>query len=100
MQVETKEEFATKLQVWLGQYTNEVYRKVMGRMEEIINNEFALMLIDELYERTQKEIEDEVRNIQFSLGWEDDISKYSLHNHCLTHSSSYRTVLYDMFIDD
>lgn len=93
-----QEIFARKLQTWLAPYTDEVYKKVMGRMEEIINNNFALNLIDELYEREQKEKEEEINTILFSLGHEDDIEKYGIHNHCLSHSNSYRDVLYDMFI--
>ena len=93
-----QKEFARKLQCWLGKYTNDVYRNVMSRMEEIINNEMAMKLIDELYTRTQKEIEDEIGTIQYSLGYNNDIEKYGLHNHCLTHSESYRNILYDMFI--
>lgn len=92
--------FAEKLQVWLTMYTDEVYKKVMGKMEEIINDEVAIKLIDELYQRSMKEKEDERRTIMYSLGQDDDIAKFGIHNHCLTHSDSYRDVLYDMYIKD
>lgn len=91
-------EFAKKLQAWLSPYTNEVYKRVMCKMDEIIDNDFTLNLINELYEREQKEIEDETDNILYSLGYMDDIKTYGLHNDCLTHSKSYRDVLYDMYI--
>ena len=94
-----QEILARKLQIWLGYYSQEVYEKVMRQMEEIINNEATLNLLDELYNRTLKEREEEVSTIRFSLGYEDQYS-YHLHNHCLTHSNSYRDVLYDMYIRD
>lgn len=93
-----QKEFAQKLQVWLGEYTQEVFNHVMkNRIEEIINNEFALKLIDELYERTLKERADEIRHIEYALGHEgEDLDGF--HNHPLEHSKAYRDVLYDMFI--
>ncbi len=93
-----QEEFARKLQTWLAPYTDEVYVRVIKQMDDILNNEFALNLINELHEREQKEKEEEVRTILFSLGHDADIEKYGIHNHCLSHSNSYRDVLYDMFI--
>ena len=89
--------FAEKLQTWLGAYTQEVYESVMAQMEDIINNETALHLIDELHARTMKERADEISTIQFSLGHEED-HKFLLHNHPLTHSNSYRDILHDMYI--
>lgn len=59
MSISEIKEFSKKLQCWLGLYTHEVYVKVMSHMEEIINNEFTMKLIDELYIRTQKEKSDE-----------------------------------------
>lgn len=93
-----QKEFAEKLQVWLGEYTQEVFNRVMkNHIEEIINNEFALKLIDELYERTLKERADEIRHIEYVLGYEGkDLDGF--HNHPLEHSEAYRDVLYDMFI--
>lgn len=92
-----QKEFAKKLQVWLGEYTQEVYERVMKQMGEIINNEFALKMIDELYERTLKEQEDEIRHIEYALGHEGK-NLDGFHNHPLEHSKAYRDVLYDMFI--
>lgn len=91
-------EFATKLQCWLGQYTDQVYKSVMLRIEEILNNPAALNLINELYERTQKEIKAEIDTILYASGYEEDILKFGLHNHPLEHSKSYRDILYDMYI--
>lgn len=94
-----QKEFAKKLQVWLGEYTQEVFNHVMkNHIEEIINNEFALKLIDELYERTLKEQEDEIRHIEYALGYEGAKNLEGFHNHPLEHSKAYRDVLYDMFI--
>ena len=93
--------FAEKLQLWLGEYTQEVFEHVMkNHMEEIINNDFSLKLIDELYERTLKEREDEIRHIEFALGHNDWENLATLHLHPLEHSDSYRNVLYDMYIRD
>ena len=92
-----QKEFAKKLQTWLHPYTHEVYVRVMTQMEDIINNSFAMELISQLYEREQKEMADEIMQITFSLGHLDDL-EYDIHNHCLTHSHSYRDVLYDMYI--
>lgn len=94
-----QKEFAKKLQVWLTMYTDEVYKKVMPRLEEIINNETAMMCLDELYKRHLKEQDEEVRTIQFAIGYEKDY-EYGLHNHCLTHSGAYRDVLWDMYLAD
>lgn len=92
-----QKEFAKKLQVWLGEYTQEVFERVMKQMEEIINNEFTLKMIDELYERTLKEQEEEIRHIEYVLGY-DNSNLSGFHNHPLEHSDSYRDVLYDMYI--
>lgn len=93
-----QKEFAKKLQAWLGEYTQEVFERVMKQMGEIINNEFALKMIDELYERTLKEQEDEIRHIEYALGHEGAKNLDGFHNHPLEHSKAYRDVLYDMFI--
>lgn len=89
-----QEILATKLQCWLGTYTQEVIERVMARMDEILNNDFAMNLINELYERTEKERKDEISTIMFSLGHEVG----TVHNHPLTHAQSYRDILYDMYI--
>lgn len=91
-----QEVFAKKLQVWLGDYVDKIINKVMlEKMEDILNNEFALKLIDELYERTLKEQKDQLSNLMFGLG---NGIEFSYHSNCLTHSKSYRDVLYDMYI--
>lgn len=92
-----QKEFAKKLQVWLREYTQEVFEHVMKQMDEIISNEFALKMIDELYERTLKEEKDEIMHIEFALGHED-VNLDGYHLHPLEHSNSYRDVLYDMYI--
>lgn len=91
-------EFAKKMQVWLGEYTNHVYRWVMDtQLVNIINSEFALKLIDELYERTLKEQENEIMTISFDLEHDSETER-TLHLHPVEHSNSYRDVLYDMYI--
>ena len=92
-----QKEFATKLQTWLGEYTQEVFERVMKRMDEIISNEFALKMIDELHEREQKEIAQEISHIEFALG-HDGMNLDGFHNHPLEHAKAYREVLYDMYI--
>lgn len=94
-----QKEFAKKLQVWLTEYTDEVYKRVMPRLEEIINNEMAMYLLDELYKRHIKETESEISTIQYSIGYEDNY-EFGIHNHCLEHSGAYRAVLYDLYIKD
>lgn len=88
-------EFATKLQLWLGQYTSEAMRRALNQMDDILSNPFALQLIDELYERTMAERKEEIRDIMYDLG---GAYAYDIHNHCTTHSNSYRDILYDMYI--
>lgn len=95
-----KREFAAQMSNWLTHYTQDVYVKVMGQFEDIINNPFAMDLINELYIREKKEIEDEIGTMDLWLGNVDHFKEFNPHNHCLTHSKSYRDILYDMFIRD
>jgi hypothetical protein len=66
-------------------------------IEDIINNDFARRLLDELYTRTLKEREEEIRHIEYALGYADGEIE-GFHNHPLEHSKSYRDILYDMYI--
>jgi len=93
---ETKE-LSKKLRVWLHPYTQEVYEKVMGQMPEILKSEMAMHLLTELYNREMKELAEEESTIAYDLS--DNDGKFThIHLHCLEHSSSYRDVLYDLYI--
>ena len=86
---------------WLKDYTQEVILRVLEKREEIINNEFTMNLLRELYEREQKENEEFNNNITSLLENFEEFKEYDydLHKHLLTHSKSYRDILYDMYID-
>lgn len=83
---------------WLKRYTHEVIVKVLDRTDEIINNEFAMKLLKELKEREEKEIIDFNNSIDSLMTDFDEFKQYDPHIHVLTHSNSYRDVLYDMYI--
>ena len=59
MSMEERNEVCELLATWLEPYTQEVIVRVMERREEIINNEFAMMLLKQLKEREEKEQERE-----------------------------------------
>ena len=83
---------------WLKDYTHEVIVRVMEKRDEIISNEFSIYLLKELKEREDKEKTDFMRSIGELLSDFDSFNKYDPHNYVLTHSQSYRDVLYDMYI--
>lgn len=85
---------------WLRVYTHEVIVKVLEKRDEILNNEFAMGLLKELQKRDEAEYKDFNNTIEFMMKDFDAFSKYNPHNHAVTHASSYRDVLYDMFIRD
>lgn len=93
--IEERKEICSYLETWLVMYNNEVINKVLDNIDDIINNEFVMNMLKQLHERTLKEKEDFKRNLRFKL--ENDIDS-DFHNKCLTHSNSYRDVLYDMYI--
>lgn len=95
---EEKIELAKKFECWLGRYTQEVINKVLVKTEEIINNEFAMNLINELYVREEKEKKERINSINNLISDFETFKQFNIHNHCLTHSESYRDILYDMFI--
>lgn len=51
---EEREEIVLLFSNWLKHYTHEVIIKVMGKRDEIINNEFTMKLLKELKEREEK----------------------------------------------
>ena len=56
----SREEMAKMFENWLSIYTEEVIEKVMRRYEEIVENEFVMNILKELYERDNKEKDDMV----------------------------------------
>ena len=83
---------------WLRPYTHEAILKVLKRRDEIINNEFAMKLLDELHARSVKEAHDFRFSIDCLLDDFDGFAEFDPHNHAISHAGSYRDVLYDMYI--
>lgn len=83
---------------WLKNYTHEVIVKVLERRDEILANDFAMNLMKELFERETKENKDFSYSIDSLLNHFENFKEYNPHNHPITHSDSYRNVLYDMYI--
>ena len=94
--------FAEKLFTWLSPYTDEVIKRVYLRLDEIVNDQTALRLIDELYARTQRQAESNKSSFRLGLDCYGDehnsLLEYGIHGYSITHPSSYRDVLYDMYI--
>ena len=98
MNITEQNEIAELFGNWLKNYTREVIVKVMKNRDDIINNDFAMNLLIELKEREDKEEKEfyhDIANLLFDF---ETFKEYDPHNHPLTHSSSYRDVLYDMYI--
>lgn len=98
-----KKELSELLENWLGMYTDEVVLKVMRNIDEVYTNPFAMNLLRELKIREEKEKEERVRSMESMLydvfdKDEQPSDTHCFHNHCLTHASSYRDILRDMFI--
>lgn len=83
---------------WLKNYTHEVIIKVLERKDEILANDFAMNLMKELFERETKENKDFSYSIDSLMNHFETFKEYNPHNHPVTHSDSYRNVLYDMYI--
>lgn len=94
--------FAEKLYTWLSPYTDEVIKRVYLRLDDIVNDQTALHLIDELYARTQRQAESNKSSFRLGLDCYGDehnsLLEYGIHGYSITHPSSYRDVLYDMYI--
>lgn len=93
-------QFITELENWLCKYTTEVIKKVYENIDEIYDNTTARKLIHELYEREEKEHKQRQSSMFYVLiGVSPQESGLDqIQNHILTHSDSYRNILYDMFI--
>lgn len=98
--LETEEEkmkFAEELNTWLGYYTDEVIERVMSKMDQIIADKRSRFMIRELHKRTHKEEESMVDSFRWALG--GDSPRVWRHT-ATTHASSYRDVLYDLWINE
>lgn len=95
MTIDEQKETAELFAAWLKMYTDEVIVRVIARRDEIIANDFAMNLLKELKERQEKEAKEFISDIDFALRFGD---KESFRFDILTHSKSYRDVLYDMYI--
>ena len=91
-------EFIELLANWLNTYTDDVVKRVMKKVDEIKNNDFALFLLKELYDREKDVYVDFIQGIDSLYYDYDYYSEYDVHTHPLSHAESYRDVLYDMFI--
>lgn len=83
---------------WLKDYTHDVIIRVMENANTILENEFAMNLLRELYEREKEENNDFKRSIIMLFRDYEGFKDFDPHNHPITHSGSYRDILYDMFI--
>ena len=93
-----QDEIAELFSNWLSHYAQHVVIAVMEKAEDIINNEFAMKLLKELYDRKNHEREDFKQSIENLFTHFDAFKEYDPHNHPLEHAGSYRDILYDMFI--
>ena len=98
MTITKQREIAELFGNWVKNYTHEVIVKVMKNRDEIINNDFVMNLLIELKEREDKEEKEFYHEIAHLLDDFETFKEYDPHIHHLTHSSSYRDVLYDMYI--
>lgn len=96
MKLDQRIEVAALFENWLSMYTDKVISQVAVRAEEILNDEFSMKLIRELKVREDREKEVRIRKFKYILNGESDA--IGVHVHPLTHSGSYRDVLYDMYI--
>lgn len=106
MNYDEQKEFAELLNNWLKMYTGDVLKHVAPRFDEIAQSEFAMSLLRELKAREDKETKEEISTIK-SLLYEiqnekemSDVYFRGYHSHCLTHSGSYRDILWDLYIKD
>gem|GEM_PF-4467564 len=102
MKYDQRKELAELLEAWLSMYVDEVYVKVMNQLPQIVENEMAMNFLRELKKRQDEEKEDRIRTIGCGFWTLEEDKKIEddarLHTDCLSHSKSYRDVLYDMYI--
>ena len=97
LEFEERKEITLLFANWLKSYTHDVIIEIMEKRDEIINNEFTMNMLRELKEREDKEKIDFEHNIGNLLGDFETFKEYNAHNNPITHSSSYRNVLHDMY---
>lgn len=98
-----RKHFASLLENWLCRYTEEVIAKVYPRFEDIYNTPSTMTLLEELNKREAEERDRMINNLEFALmdageGETESLYIKGIHNHVLTHSDSYRDILYDLYI--
>lgn len=98
MSLDERKEVCELLANWLEPYTSEVVIKVMAKREEIINTEFAMILLTELKAREDKERTEFLHSIGSLFSVYDTFKEHDPHNHPLEHAKSYRDILYDLYI--
>ena len=79
-------------------YNHDIIVNVIAKRDDIINNTFAMDMLRELKEREDKESNEFTKDIRYLLMDYDTYKKFDPHIHTITHSTSYRDILYDMFI--
>ena len=98
MKLQEQKEAVELFSNWLKSYTQEVIMRVMEKAEDILNDDFSMRLLRELYTREQNEKEDFSSSINNLFSNFNALKEYNPHNHPLEHAQSYRDVLYDMYI--
>ena len=98
MSCEERKEITELFSIWLRPYTNDVVLKVIEKKDNIIADDTAIILLQQLKQREEKELHTFVRNIDNLMVAYDSFKECNAHYYPTTHSDSYRDVLYDMFI--
>ena len=96
---EEKQKIYNMLVVWLKPYTDKVIKKVVkNHIEDILNYDFAMYLLEELYNRTTAANIYFAENLDTLITDYDSFEEYDVHSCALEHPDSYRNVLYDLYI--
>ena len=99
-----REELILDIAYFCKPYVSSICDVVVSQIETILENEYIRRLLHELRIRGEKE----TKEFNNKIGWriyevihqEIFQTEFDIHNCCMTHSSSYRDVLYDMLIRD
>ena len=81
---------------WLRTYTNECIKRVINRIDEIINNQIVIQMLEELYKEARKNDEwfnRRLKSALFNINSIDDEYHPRWND-----ATSYREVLYNLFI--
>ena len=98
MTVEEQKNVSVLFSNWLKCYTHDIIVNVIAKRDEIINNTFVMDMLRELKEREERESNEFTKDIRYLLMDYDAYKEFDPHIHPLTHSNSYRDILYDMYI--